>query len=451
MRKTYLAVAAATALFFSLLPSAQGQELKTGYFLDYNIYGSSLNPALQPERTDFFMGVAVGDVNLRASSNVGVSSFFFPYNGELVTGLNKNIPASTFLGGLQTISKVNADLSENIFGIGVRSRSGEGFTTVKLNLKSSNSLGAPKSLFEFLKVGGSDNVYTIDNVTLSSRNYLELSVGYSRQIGDMVTVGAALKGLMGLADVRMDVDRISLDTRGDVSIAEAEGTLKAAVPYVSFPSDENGHIDFSEPNSISKFSLKPAGFGLAADLGVTVTPLDGLTVSAALTDLGFISWKQSMSGSMGRTTFDLSENLDVEDNLADLFRFKNETASGSYASMLNAQANLGVKYRLPFTDMLSVGALYSTRIGNPVSRYHDFRAGVTFTPGRMFSIAGSAGVSSCGFSGGAAMNLWLGGLNVFAGFDGIFSQVTAQYLPVNPVSSVAKIGISLVFGTKSRD
>lgn len=141
MRKSFIAVASATALFISL--TAHGQELKTGYFLDYNIYGSNLNPAIQPECTRLFVGLAVGDVNLRASSSVGMSSLFFPYDGRLLSGLSEEIPAATFLGGLPARTKVNADLSENILGFGFRGRRDGVFTTVKLNVKSNDGFSMP--------------------------------------------------------------------------------------------------------------------------------------------------------------------------------------------------------------------------------------------------------------------------------------------------------------------
>lgn len=445
MKRICIAVASATALFFSL--AAQGQELKTGYFLDYNIYGSSLNPAIQPERTSFFLGAAVGDIGLRASSNVGISSLFFPYNGELVLGLNENISASTFLGGLPSLSKVNADVSENLLGFGFRGKTEGVFTTVKLNIKSSNGLTLPKSAFECLKEEGEGDIYKMDNVSLFSRSYAELVVSQSRRISDLITVGVSLKGLMGIADARLYVDRMTIDNSGDDTVVDGSGSIRASVPYVQFQRDEYGNIDLDNVISDDEFHFKPAGFGLAADLGVVLTPFEGLSVSAALTDLGFVAWKRNMSGTMGTNTFENSD--EVADDIAELFHFKYEKSGGSYLSMLNAQANVGVRYRLPFAHCLSVGALYSTRIGSTVARYNDFRAGVTFTPGRMFSLAGSAGISSCGFSTGAAMNLKLGPLNVFAGIDGIFTQVTAQYLPVNPISTVAKLGLSMVIGTKN--
>lgn len=445
MRKSFIAVASATALFISL--TAHGQELKTGYFLDYNIYGSNLNPAIQPECTRLFVGLAVGDVNLRASSSVGMSSLFFPYDGRLLSGLSEEIPAATFLGGLPARTKVNADLSENILGFGFRGRRDGVFTTVKLNVKSNDGFSMPKSAFECLKEEGDGGIYNIEDISVFTRNYAEIVVSQSRKISDLLTVGVSVKGLMGLADAHIEVEKMTYDGTGEDSVVDGIGSVNAAVPYVIFKSGENGNVDLEDLESVDPFRFKPAGFGLAADLGAVITPVEGLSVSAAITDLGFIAWNQNLGGSMTRTVFESSD--EVVSGISSLFQFRADSMKGNYLSMLNAQANVGVRYRFPFARMLSVGALYSTRIGGMAASYHDFRAGLTFTPGRMFSLAGSAGVSSCGFSGGAAMNLKLGPVNLFAGVDGIFTNVSAEYLPINPISAVAKFGFSVVIGDKN--
>ena len=436
-------IALATVLF-SVCITASAQALKTGYFIDSYLYGTELNPALQPAGTQLCAGVAVGSIGLGALTNVGVSDFFFPLDGELVTGLNKEIPEETFLGGLNEGNRANVDMTENLLSVGFRSGSGRAFNTISLNLKSSSALSIPKSVFEFLKVGGNEDVYNIEDVSLSSRNYIELSYGYSRAITDAVTVGVALKGLAGLAYLDMDVDRLTLDTSGDEVVAAGTGTITGSIPELDFNTYESGCYDFSE--TVSTGSYFNGSYGLAMDLGVVVTPVDGLSVSAALTDLGFISWKNTMEGAMGSTRFSLADNEDIQDNLQDMFMFRKSDVSGKTVSSLNAKANIGARYQLPFAQMLSVGALCSFRLGDTYYRYADCRAGLTFTPGRMFSLAASAGYGTYGFSAGGAANLKLSVVNLFAGIDGVIVKVNRQHVPVNPVNTVAKFGLSICIG-----
>ena len=446
MKRTLLSA----AVILATVISAQAQDLKTGYFLDNYLYGSKINPALQPDNADGYFGLILNDFTLGFSSNAGVSNFFFPYNGKLVNGLNKNISSSTFLGNLKATSSAALDLDENIFTVGFRSAGGKAFSTVSLNLKSGSSMGLPKTLFEFLKDGADDQLYTLTDIGVVSRNYLELSYGYSRKINDLITVGATVKGLLGLAYVNADVQKLTLDTSGDEILATGQGSFSGSIPFTSFPADEDGYISFDDVESSSKGL--PAGFGLACDLGVTVTPMEGLTVSAALLDLGFIGWKQNVSGSMsGTTSFTLAEDENIGDELKDMFKFKSESSKSKVSDLLNTRANIGARYVLPFAGRkLSVGALCSFRMGDSFSRYTDFRAGLTFTPGKALSLTATAGYSTYGFTSGAAINLRAGFVNFFAGMDGIFTKVTAQYLPVNPVDAVAKVGLSFCIGHKDR-
>ena len=442
-------LAALAAIVILQIP-AFSQELKTGYFVDNYMYGSSLNPALQPGCTNAYVGALVNNVTLGASSDIGVSSLFFPYDGELVTGLNKNISADTFLGGLNVSNNVNVDLSENIFVMGFRSGKGKAFNTISVNLKSTSALSVPKSVFEFLKVGGNEDVYDIDNVSLNTKNYLEFSYGYSRRLSDMVTVGAAVKALVGVAYVGMNVDRLTLDTSGDEVVASGTGSLAGSIPAYDFETYDNGCYDFSEVIETKKYIN--GNFGLAMDLGVVVTPFEGLSVSAAVTDLGFIKWNTTIAGTMGgTTTFSLAENEDVQDNLQDMFMFRKTDTGSKVKDALNAQANIGARYQLPFSRMLSVGALCSFRLGDTYYKYTDCRAGITFTPGRVFSMAASAGYGTYGFSAGGALNLRLAVVNLFAGIDGIFTKINAQYVPVNPVNTVAKVGLTFYIGEKKNN
>lgn len=87
-------------------------------------------------------------------------------------------------------------------------------------------------------------------------------------------------------------------------------------------------------------------------------------------------------------------------------------------------------------------------MGDKLSKNSDIRVGVTYTPGRIFSISGNYGLSSYGNAFGAAMNLRLLGINLFAGIDGIATKYTPQMIPVSSPDIVFKGGLSIVIGSK---
>ena len=70
--------------------------------------------------------------------------------------------------------------------------------------------------------------------------------------------------------------------------------------------DANGRRRIS---GIDEFKPSLSGFGMAFDLGATYQVMPDLMVSAAITDLGFISWSNTyMASSAGNWTFDGFKN-----------------------------------------------------------------------------------------------------------------------------------------------
>lgn len=149
---------------------------------------------------------------------------------------------------------------------------------------------------------------------------------------------------------------------------------------------------------------------------------------------------------MGEHSFNVLENADLSDNLADMLRFSSDPTGGILIDMLNTQINFGAKYILPFAEKVSLGALYTFRLGDKISQYIDFRTGATYTPGKAFSVSGTVGVNTYGTTVGAAFTVNAGPVNLFAGIDGIFVNVTPQFVPINSLNTVAKAGLSFMIG-----
>jgi len=442
MKKSRFAIAVSAAMLL-ISGNAFSQDLKTGYFLDNYLYGYRLNPAAQSDMADTFFGLVISDAAVGASSDLGLSNILFPYNGGLVTGFNKNISASEFLSGLKISNKMTTDVNENLFTVGHKAANGNGFWTLEANLKSFSAVSAPMSMFEYLKVGASDNIYSMSNINFNSKNYAELALGYSHKLTDRLKVGATVKGILGLGYADMSIESLSINTKKYPAVATGVGTLTGAFPLAKVGTTSDGYVDF---DNVNRGSLGISGVGAAIDLGVEYELIDGLTVSAAVLDLGAIAWKKSLEGTMGEYSFNILENEDLGDNLADMLRFKNQKASGSAIDKLNTQINFGARYKLPFAEKVSLGALYSFRLGDETSKYIDFRTGATYTPSKVFSVTGTVGVNTFGTVFGGAFTVNAGPVNFFAGIDGIFVNVTPQFVPINALNTVAKAGLTFMIG-----
>lgn len=435
--KKYAIIAATSLLFCSNM--AISQELKTAYFLDdRNVYGYRINPAAAPnEGTTGYFGLLFNNVNTGAQSNLGMSNLFFPVNGELVFGLNKNVPASQFLGGLK--EKNNLGVSENYSILSFGTRLKKGFLSFDVNVKSSASASVPKSIFKFLKEGSENKVYAVENVRADVFSYMELAANYSHRINENLSVGAGLKFMVGVANASLNAARMQISTDQKINV-KGEGTFFAAAPIINFPVNSDGIIDFSK-TGFAMSSISPAGFGAAIDLGARWnTPVDGLSLDIALLNLGGISWSNAITGEM-LADFDVTGQ---ELTMDKILQFKKKNSNGSEFVMLPVTANIGAKYVMPFYNRMSAGILGSFQFGTYSS--YDLRLGVNVTPVNAIGIAISGGVNSYGALAGAVVNFRIPGVNFFAGVDGFITKFTPQFIPVNPVNNVTKFGITFVFG-----
>ena len=156
-------------------------------------------------------------------------------------------------------------------------------------------------------------------------------------------------------------------------------------------------------------------------------PIEGLYISAAANDLGFLSWK----GNVGAAWHVDSE---IGEDWRDFLRL--EDTSGRFTTGLNYSFNAGVKYKMPFYDRLSVGLL-----GTLQKNYKEARLGIDVTPLDFISIAASGAIGSQGFNFGAALNLKFPIVNFFIGTDAFMYNFTPQMIPLDNVNTMVTAGL----------
>lgn len=399
--------------------SAFGQN-NTSYFLDNYIYSYKLNPAAKPADAGFFGGIGFGGINIGMNSNAGVSDFVFPVDGKLVTGLNEAVSAEEFPGGLNDPSIIGISLDKNILSLGFVNDKGF-VTTFDISSRTMADAQVPKSLFELLKKGsdGTDS-YEFGDVALGGSSYLEAALGFSFHAGP-VRAGIRVKGLAGLADVRASIVKASAIRNGEDINLNASGNIRMA-PGLS---DE----EFS-----AKELLTPSGLGAAIDLGASFsTKL--LQFDFAILDLGGIRWKYDYMNSFSYSGV-IGDDTETDDILDDILG-----PEGNHSEFSKLNATLSAGGRVFIIPKLSAG-LHAT-----LNRQaQDIRAGVTFTPGRVFSLAATGGMTNFGPCFGAGFNLLLPGISLYAAIDNIVTEFTPQFIPVNAVNT--KLSAGLVIAIK---
>ena len=414
------------ATAFILLSAAAAlcaQEFKTGYFLDNYSYAYRINPAAPVEGKPYtFIGLGLGNTTASFGSNLGSSSLFHKANGSWWAFTDfDNYPADLMEKRLNSnkTSSLFTGLDFNILTFGRQNENNR--ITVEINSKTNARLAIPNNLFYILRLAGTnqDKSYSFNALTANVQSYMELAVGYTHVINDYVTVGARLKGLGGLGSMGT-----SLDMNGRKSTVKdvyLETKLNAYMAYpvaFTFPTTPDGGVDILDTDNLDlgtidwsgllKSRKTLPGLGAALDLGVTVTPVDGLTLDLSVLDLGFISWKDNIN-----VTGTYQKDCDFTFN--DLFPDRLIVNSvDRHLSWLEYNIHLGAKYRMPFYDRLSVGLL-----GTFQKYYKEARLGIDVTPIDFISLAASAAYGSYGFDLGAALNIRFPGVNFFLGVDSI--------------------------------
>ena len=429
MKKLYIITLAAAAL---LSIGASAQSFRSGYFLDNYVYGYRINPAQVNDRG--FMGLAISNIDLQNVSNIGVSSLLFPNGNSLVTGLNKAVSADTFLGGLKPDNFISLDESINVLSFGIAN--GKRMHTVELNARVMSSQNLPYELFSLAKKGSTGS-YDLGGLFASENVLADLSYGYSQWINDNLSVGGRVHLLLGIANVNLSANNTAIYLGPD-KISISPDLSVAMSGMLGADTKADGSIDL---NSLGLKGSPVGGFGATLDLGVQYKSDFGLEAMFSITDLGMISWKNSISGtasgayeySGGSISFDggtvKTDITDALNGITDAISFKTGAGKSSM-SMMPFNIAAGARYFMPFYNKLSVGAL-ATYHNAKYASWFDARLGATFTPARIITLTGNIGYGTFGAVWGAAVDLHLGPVNLLVGMDSFLGKTgTIKGVPV---------------------
>lgn len=460
MKKSYI-IGAVLAL--TMCQTVSAQTFQTGFFLDNYYYTYRINPAIASEKT-FISGV-IGDVTASMSSDLGLGSFLFKGpNGGLVTGLNSSVSSEEFLGKLNDANNFGVNLNYNLLSRG-KWKNDHKFKTFEINVRGSASAGVPKDLFAFLKNGSQDKGFDLSGFNASAKAYAEVAWGRTL-VGRNITLGWRVKGLVGLANFGLDVNKAAVTVNKDAISYNIDAQMLGAVGGLSVGtkvSENTGNkvLDFNSLG-FNTSQIRPSGYGAAIDLGASYTFFNRLTVSASVVDLGAISWKYNFGAkTSGQQEFSGVENLDMDsDNVGDdmtkaldqlkgLAEFQSVNVDERKMEWLPAMSNIGVKFRV--FNCLSVGYLGSFSFGKYADSWADNRLGATLTPFKWFSVSGNMGKNSFGDVIGAAASVNLLGFNLHVGCDGFrgkLGKINNIPVPVDSFRMSVNAGLTWTFGER---
>lgn len=457
-------MAAALTMAAAILPTS-AQELRTSYFMETSNYRHQMNPALLDSP---YVGLLFSNINIGMTGNIGAKQFIFDTNGlpgytgnyRYTTFMDPNVDAKTFLNKLHDKNRFDLYLNYNLFSVGFKAWGG--VNLLELNLRSNTNLTLPKGLFEFAKTAGEKEHYEFGGLGMRTQNYMELALGHSRDINKQWRVGGKLKFLIGAAYADFTADNVTLDMTEDAWRIQSNAQMKASLlksDVIHEDPSKNSADGRPRVKKLDNFGFSLPGFGMALDLGVTYKPIENLTLSAAITDLGFISWKNTHhASSQGDYTFDgfnniyigsdkdQTEDIDdqfdqIGDDLEEMFSvYDDGTKTATQA--LAATLNVGAEYKLPAYDKLKFGFLYTSRIHGKYS-WHQGMLNVGVRPVKWFECNVNGAVTSTGVTAGGMLSLKAPHFNFYIAADRFFSKMGKQGVPLN--SSNGNITFGMTF------
>lgn len=457
-------MAAALTMAAAILPTS-AQELRTSYFMETSNFRHQMNPALLDSP---YFGMFFSNINVGMTGNIGAKQFIFDTNGlpgytgnyRYTTFMDPNVDAKTFLNKLHDKNRFDLYLNYNLFSVGFKAWGG--VNLLELNLRSNTNLTLPKGLFEFAKTAGEKEHYEFGGLGMRTQNYMELALGHSRDINKQWRVGGKLKFLIGAAYADFTADNVTLDMTEDAWRIQSNAQVKASLlksDVIHEDPSKNSADGRPRVKELDNFGFSLPGFGMALDLGVTYKPIENLTLSAAITDLGFISWKNTHhASSQGDYTFDgfnniyigsdkdQTEDIDdqfdqIGDDLEEMFSvYDDGTKTATQA--LAATLNVGAEYKLPAYDKLKFGFLYTSRIHGKYS-WHQGMLNVGVRPVKWFECNVNGAVTSTGVTAGGMLSLKAPHFNFYIAADRFFSKMGKQGVPLN--SSNGNITFGMTF------
>ena len=453
------------------------QDLNSAYFTQDFKYRHDMNPAYGNDQGYVAIPV-LGNFNVKLQGSFGVGDVLFknPDYGKKIgakkttTFLHPDISYDEAMKGFDKDgNNLMFDMDIPIVSVGFKGMGG--YNTIEIKERNHFAISMPYSFFDFAK-SMSNKDYYFDDMGARAWGYGEVALGHSRQIFDNLRVGAKVKVLIGAAyaDMSMEGMHARLDNNQWIIEGKAKGevNLKGGKFETKEKEYKNKPGTYNEVSGIDTDGAGIGGFGLGLDLGgiyefkdCSVEWLDGLKVSASITDLGFINWSNTMVAESSGDPFVFDgfqmkyndgkfENGgdQIKDDLTDFANMEDKGDTGSKSTALASTLRLGAEYPMPFYDKLSAGLLYTHRFDGIYS-WNDWRLSANVAPLDWLNGGINLGMTSYCTTMGWVLNIHPAGFNFFVGMDHMIGKTGANMIPLDSNVSF-NMGMNIAFGSKKK-
>ena len=467
--KTFYITIGLCITFHSIL----AQSTNTEYFMSTSFAKTSINPAKRPESG--YIGIpGLTNISVDFKTNtLNLNHFLFPgvgENGKTGLFLNENVSYNDFMKNISSKNYLGLNMNATLLGCGWF-YTNDLFLSFDLSTRVNAGVNIPKDFFDFAKKGLSTDkdgeTYDLSDLKTNVNAFTQIGFGGSYLIMDRsLVVGSKLKILLGHAYADLQIEDLRIDINNDLWTVTTQASGNILAPKLQVGYSQTGslnHLDFG--GSFSLFN----GWGLGLDLGATFKPGDyfnftdeldwlyPLTISAALTDIGFISWNTSKMTSFatnpteiivtGDHTISIDEPTDffkeIKNTVHDIIAFYPVNYPG-IISGLGCRLNWGLEYAF-MDDQMNAGFL-NTVYFNPAKTISEFTIAGAYRPANVVELGLSYSFVHSSFQTiGFALHL---GPGFYIASDYIIPYVNSSFLPTSSKALNIQLGGVIPIGNK---
>ena len=380
-----------SVIFTLIAADIAAQNNQVLYFMDLP-QNHLVNPAFRPSNRVYVGLPGITGVDVKVKNNIFRFSDLLPegmdINDATIPFLNSDFDTEGFLNGLKERNYFEPESMMQLLGVGFSPQiDNDLYVFLDINDHVTGGMVLPRDFFR-LVFEGNENLagqsFDLSETRMNAMYYREIGIGASKNLTPRLRFGGKARVLFGMAAASLRNYGLNLVVNEDYTNSlEANMALNISGP-VNVVTDARGRIvdvdiddeRFNDDRETMKFltNTRNAGFGL--DLGAEFAATGRLTLSASITDVGFIKWTSDLSNLETTDTITLSGlNLqdvyngtatfdDVSGSLIDSLKnsFVDVNDPKRFTTKLPVGFTVGGKYDI--NEKFSVGLLSYTQISD---------------------------------------------------------------------------------------
>ena len=462
--------------FISTAVNGQGRMPHSLYFMETIPQTVQMNPAHQP-RANTYVSFPAANYGLDLHLDFAAKDLLQKHGNVHYTPIEKEYDYNKLWNSIgKKATMINFSLDFDLLGFGFRTGAGKGYFSFGMSQHAAIKFAVPSDLLKIFENFFPDNShFDFSPLRVQAAAYMQFRFGYSHKINEKLTIGVNMKPIFGQASVTTRFNELELRTGLNEWSFKGDGEILLSAPEVITKVDINAEDDkietqnviegFEAMDFVNKYMLKNPG--VSFDFGAVYQVNERFSVSAALNNFGFISWKEDLSRLRykGEYAFDIDEitidNLDDLDNFGEELFEKIEDGllsqleldNNSFSTSLTPVFYAGASYNL--TQGISAGLLSRTTFWQNGVR-QSFNLSLNMQPYSFFALTTGAtwqvkgNLNLCGgfmfFLGPLQLYVLSDYIPVYYSSYKIGESFEFPYLPERQKTITFRFGLNLIFG-----